>query len=302
MRKKLRKYDHRLLKYTAGFAVTVAAFYFSIYAVKGIDFAAVFSSQINWVFVAISVIFFMLSVIVRSMALTYGVEPDLSFAESMQIIAIGNAANMILPFRAGEALRLLVFPKRYKAGQRAGLVLVPGIFDIAFMLLTSVAAVFIADFKDNFYLFALKAVSCSFLAGFALIFIILLIIPKTRVKVFRYLTLGGAKMVGFVGLSCILTLLSTFTVFASFGLDPKTAFEYTFGSTGGINIIGVIPSSPGNIGVFEWSVIYGLNCLNADINTAKIVALVLHAVQYLAVIPLGLLMYIRFILTKQSLK
>ena len=109
-------------------------------------------------------------------------------------------------------------------------------------------------------------------------------------------------MVGFVGISCILTLLSTFTVFASFGLDPKTAFEFTFGSTGGINIIGLIPSSPGNIGVFEWSVTYGLDCLNADINTAKTAALILHAVQYLAVIPLGLIMYIRFILTKESLK
>lgn len=302
MLKKPKMYNLRLLKYTAGFAVTVAAFYFSIYAMRGIDFSAIFSSQINWFFLVLSIIFFMLSVIVRSMAFTYGVEPDLSFAESMQIVAIGNASNMILPFRAGEALRLLVFPKRYKAARRAGLVLVPGIFDIAFMLLTSAFALIVADFKDEFYIFILKTVSIGFLSAFALIFAILLIIPKTRGKVFRYFTLDAAKMVGFVGISCILTLLSTFTVFASFGLDIKTSFEYTFGSTGGVNILGLIPSSPGNIGIFEWSVSYGLNCLNADSNLAKTAALILHAVQYLAVIPLGIIMYIRFLLTKESIK
>lgn len=283
-----------LIKVLLGIAVTIAAVYFTVYALEGINIREVLKSDINWVLVAFSGVIFVLSTLVRAMAYTLGIEKDLTAIEAWQIVAIGNAANMVLPLRAGEALRFVVFPKRYKAAEKAKLLLIPGMFDIAFLLLISAATVYIAEFKQEWYLITLKIASYGFLAFLAVLFILLLIIPKTRSKLFSYCNSDTLKMIKWIGLSWAIMLISVLIAFVSMGYTTSDSFVLSFGSMGGLNIIGLIPSSPGNIGIFEYSVTLGLMNNGIDELKAKTAGLVLHFIQYASLIPLGIILCLRY--------
>ena len=57
------------------------------------------------------------------------------------------------------------------------------------------------------------------------------------------------------------------------------------------NIINFIPASPGAIGLFEYGVILGLGGLGIARDTALAVALLLHMIQYAALLPMGAVLY-----------
>lgn len=288
------------IEIVCGFAVTVAALYLCTVALNGLDPSSLLNSNINWWLAAISAIIFAFSTFVRALVYPYGIDKSMSVMEAWQIVAIGNAANMLLPFRAGEGLRLAVFPKRYSAANRARLALIPGIVDICFMLLISIAAVYIADFKAPTYVLILKIASYGFLACCALTLIVLLSIPRTRSSVLSYFNLDTLNMIKWVALSWLTMMVSIWVGFIAFGYGPMRSIILTFGSMAGMNIAGMIPSSPGNIGIFEWSVSVGLAGLGISEIPAKMAGLMLHVIQYAALIPLGIVLYVRYFISKNT--
>lgn len=290
----------RRIEIVCGVAVTVAALYLCTVALKGLDPSSLLNANINWWLAAVSAIIFAFSTFVRALVYPYGIDKTMSVMEAWQIVAIGNAANMLLPFRAGEGLRLAVFPKRYSAGNRARLALIPGLVDIGFMLLISIAAVYIADFKAPMYVLILKIASYSFLAGCTLTLIILLAIPKTRSSVLSYFNRDTLNMIKWVALSWLTMMISIWVGFIAFGYGPLRSVILTFGSMAGMNIAGMVPSSPGNIGIFEWSVSVGLAGLGISEIPAKMAGLMLHLIQYAAIVPLGIVLYIRYFLTRNT--
>lgn len=292
----------RQLKIILGVIVTVAAIYFSMAALRGLDPSSILNAKLNWWFVCLSVVIFALSTLVRALVYPYGIDKEMTVMAAWQIVAIGNAANMVLPFHAGEAIRLAVFPKRYSAAKRAKLVLIPAAADIGFILLLSIAAVYIADFKAPSYVLMLKIASYSFLAICALALLILLSIPKTRASVMSYLNRDFLHMLFWVVLSWIVMLLSIWVGFVAFGYSPLRSVILTFGAFAGMNIVGLIPSSPGNLGIFEWAVTAGLSGLGISEMSAKLAGLMLHLIQYAAIMPLGIALYVRFFIHKNSKK
>lgn len=278
--------------------VTVTAFYFCMTALNGLDPLDLLSANINWCLACVSAIIFALASLIRSLVYPYGIDKDMTVMEAWQIVAIGNAANMLLPFHAGEGVRLAVFPKRYSAANRARLLLIPGVADMAFILLLSIAAVYIADFKSPNYVLILKIASYGFLACCALTLVILLSIPKTRPAVMSYFNRDTLQMLKWILLSWLAMMLSIWVGFIAFGYDPLRSVTLTFGAFAGMNIAGFIPSTPGNLGIFEWSVTVGLAGLGISEMPAKMAGLMLHVMQYAALLPLGIVMYIRFSLQK----
>lgn len=48
---------------------------------------------------------------------------------ALQIVGLGHAANMVLPFHVGEGLRAAFFPKGYSAMRRTKLLIIPAFAD-----------------------------------------------------------------------------------------------------------------------------------------------------------------------------
>jgi uncharacterized membrane protein YbhN (UPF0104 family) len=287
----------RQFKIFGSIIISVAALYFCMIALNGLNPSdIIMNAHINWLLAVLSTLIFSVATLVRSFVYPFAIDKSMTVMEAWQIVAIGNAANMVLPFRAGEGVRLAVFPKRYSAAKRAKLALIPGIADIGIILLLSIAAVYIADFKNPTYVMILKLAGYGFLAICALALIILLIIPKTRVDVLSYIKKSTLHMIKWVVLSWLVMLLSIWVGFLSFGYTPLRSVTLTLGAFAGMNIAGIIPSSPGNIGIFEVSVIAGLSGLGIAEVPAKTAGLILHLIQYAALIPMGLALYLRFIL------
>lgn len=288
--------NKKRLKIIGGIIITAIAFYFFMTAVNGLDPSDFFNENVNWWGVGISSFLFGSATLVRALVYPYGIDKGMSVMEAWQIVAIGNAANMILPLRAGEALRLAVFPKRYSAISRAKLAAIPGMTDVGVILLLSVIAVYIADFKDPFYVNILKIVSYAFVAFCAVLLIVLIAIPKTRVQVFSYINIKTLNMLKWIVLSWIIMLFSIWVCFVSLGYGPLRSVTLTFGAFAGMNIACLIPSSPGNLGIFEWSVIVGLSGLGIHTIPAKAAGLMLHMIQYAGLLPLGIVLYVLFII------
>jgi hypothetical protein len=286
----------RKLKIFGGIVVTAAAVYFCMLALNGLNPDDIFKTSINWLLAGLSAAIFAFATFLRALVYPFGIDREMTILEAWQVVAIGNMANMLLPFRAGEGVRLAVFPKRYNAARRAKLALIPGMADIAVILLLSIAAVYIADFKSPVYVMILKIASFGFLAFCALTIIILLIIPKTRSEVLSYINFDTLDMVKWVALSWITMLFSIWVGFLSFGYGPLRSIILTFGAFAGMNIACLIPSSPGNIGIFEYSVIVGLAGLGISQIPAKTAGLLLHAIQYVALLPLGGVLYVFFVM------
>lgn len=289
-------------KIIGGVVITAIAFYFLMAALSGLNPSDLSTEKINWWLVFLSAAIFGFSTFIRALVYPYGIDKDMSIIDAWQIVAVGNAANMLLPFRAGEGVRLAVFPKRYTAGKRAKLALIPGMADIGVILLLSIIAVYIANFKEPIFIHTLKIACYGFLAITALILIILLLIPATREDVIAYFNIDTLNMFKWIILSWIVMLISIWVGFIALGYGVLQSITLTFGAFAGMNIACLIPSSPGNLGVFEWSVIAGLAGLGIESIPAKAAGLILHIIQYVGILPLGIILYIRFFIRKNKSK
>jgi uncharacterized membrane protein YbhN (UPF0104 family) len=58
------------------------------------------------------------------------------------------------------------------------------------------------------------------------------------------------------------------------------------------NLVGFIPASPGSVGLFEYGVIIGLAGLGIQQSVALPAGLLLHFIQYAALLPLGIVLSI----------
>jgi uncharacterized membrane protein YbhN (UPF0104 family) len=61
------------------------------------------------------------------------------------------------------------------------------------------------------------------------------------------------------------------------------------------NIINLIPASPGGIGLYEYGTMIGLAGLGVERSVALSASLLLHLIQYMALLPLGGVLYIKAI-------
>lgn len=285
----------RQLKLLGGILVTAAAVYFFLQALKGLQISDVLEAGINWPLSALSAALFDLATLVRALAFPFGIEKGMSVMEAWQVVAIGNAANMLLPFRAGEGVRLAVFPQRYSAADRVRLSLITGMTDVAIILLLTFAAVSIAGFRNRTYMLFLRLAGYGFTAFCALLLLLLFAVPKTRPHVLAYLNRGTLDMALWTVLSWVVMVGSMWVAFLSFGYEPLRALALTFGAYAGLNLVCLIPSSPGNLGVFEYAVVLGMAGLGVARVPAQTAGLLLHVIQYAGLLPLGGILYARFL-------
>lgn len=290
----------RSLKVIFGIVITVAALFFGAKALEGLDPAKLLSAQINWWLIALSALIFTFSTIFRSLVYTLGIDPNMNFLEAWRIVAIGNAANMILPFRSGEGLRLALFPKSYTIIERTELTIIPGITDMVVILLLCIVAVYTSDFKNQYYVTIVKIAGFVFLGACALAISISICIPKLRLQITKILSRKFFRMFVWVILSWTAVLISIWVGFLALGYSSVRSAELIPGAFIGMNLIMFVPSSPGGIGLFEYSVVMGLGGLGVAPLSAKTAGLMLHVIQYITLLPLGAILYLTTFIGKNK--
>lgn len=285
MSKKLKR------KLFLGIIVTVVIVYFSVITLKDLDPGELFHMRINWGMVLLSVAVYIYANYVRGLAFPYGIDREMDRLTGFQVMGIGHAANMIFPLHAGEGLRAAFFPPHYSAMRRTKLMIISAAADTVGILLVSLLAVPFCGFMNPVLFQALWILTLVFFGGTAAFAVALLCVPRFRKYSKEYLSADMAKMMFWVVASWLLLLLSTWFGVLAFGYPWAQAARMSLAVFAATNIINFIPASPGAIGLFEYGVILGLGGLGMGRPAALAIALLLHIIQYVALLPMGAVLY-----------
>lgn len=282
------------LKMFIGIVITAIVVYYSVGALKDLHVGEVFrsNSKLSLGLTLVSVIIYVYANYIRGLAYTRGIDRRMDRMTALQIVGLGHAANMVFPFHIGEGLRAAFFPKGYSALRRTKLLIIPAFADFVAIMLLSILAVPFAGFKDQHLLLALWILTFLCIAGFGLFVILILFLPRLRSYLSEYLISDIVKMLFWVVLSWILLLVSTWVGIVAFGFPWVASIRMSLAVFAATNIINFIPATPGAIGLFEYGTILGLGGLGVDQTTALAASLLLHLIQYAALLPLGLFLYL----------
>lgn len=99
-------------------------------------------------------------------------------------------------------------------------------------------------------------------------------------------------MVMWVALSWIILVAAFWLGLVAFGFRLVESIQMAFAVFVVTNIVNLIPASPGGIGLFEYGTIVGLGGFGIEKSVALSASLLLHLIQYLALLPLGVFLYI----------
>lgn len=279
------------IKLTLGLLLTGIIIYLSIKSLSRLHPKTLMHIGINWFFVAVSVIIYAYSNYIRALCFTRGIDRSIPRLPAFQIVAIGHAANMVLPLHLGEGLRFLFFPGHYSTLQRTKLILITGYADFIAIMAFSAMAVPFAGFKNRVLLNVLWLLFWLCLAGTVLSIAAVLLIPPLHRYFGEFINFSLVKMMGWVFLSWFLLLVSTWVGLVAFGFGWFASIRMSLAVFAATNIINFIPASPGAIGLFEYGCVLGLGGLGIESGTALAASLLLHIIQYVALLPMAAVLF-----------
>lgn len=229
-------------------------------------------------------------------------------------LLVGLFFNNILPFRAGEAARLVDLSRRTRVSRTETLatIAVERLFDVlTLLILLFLALPFLPDVT-----WVRAAAWLALALGFALAVAVGLLVvfgdralrvllwplrwlPFVSHERWEYaptmlgLGLAALRRPGLAATALVLTTLSWLVMAASFwALMP--AFDLELGYEAGLlaliaaGLAMVIPSPPAALGVFEAAIVVALGAFDVDASRALSYALVLHAVNFFPYMAAGL--------------
>jgi len=237
-----------------------------------------------------------------------------------QLVAIGYMGNNVYPLRAGEALRVFLLKRNHRVplARSATTVLVERVFDgivmLSFIIIGLSATEIVSDDIRNVLTVALPIFVIAVIVFFTLalfpnqirrlVTIITRFLPQRITDIINHLS--DDVLEGLAGLRHPLYLVGA--VFASYLTWAIEAFVYwivmqAFGleldyivallAVGTVNLAGLIPAVPGQIGVYEFFVSRVLIAVGIPEDTALAYAIVVHIVIWLPVTVVGFIFLVR---------
>ena len=287
------------LRFVIGIVLSLVVLVVMILFIDGKEVAAAFK-QVNILIVAPLSFLLVFALLCRAYAWQIILNEKVSLSQSFLIINAGYFVNTILPFRVGELARVfLLLPSGFSFWSAIPTILVERIFDLGFALsLFFIGLPFALDFSQDIFPLYL-------LAGFAVLgIVILILLVKNKEKVYRWLEnlnlLGSRFKSGLIDLvRSVLSSLETLSdplkfakvfigMVLSWGLSlifqylllkafiPEANLIMAVFAIGAVAIGISIPSSPGNIGLYEASITLALTAFGIDRSIAFSYALTSH--------------------------
>lgn len=284
------------LKIVIAFIFDIAIIIFIIIAIKNLDIMSAFYGKTNNFEAAVFGIFsYIIALLIRAGMYTKRLDTDMTMVEALNIIVIGNCANLVFPFRiANRLLRGRLYPIRFKEtpGRKKYIAISVIISDAICILISAVLAIAFGGFIKNEFKEKLIYVLVGALVFIVILLIIIRIITGLRdyAKIFLNLDLFYIT---------VINLISRFMIYISIciGLLSIEKDIYKILSWALIimitsNLTMLVPISPGAIGIFEYSVIYALLQTAAPLSHATAAAVLIHIIQYLAQLLFGFVLLI----------
>lgn len=313
--------DKRRLGFLAGMVISAG---FLILALRGLQpeqfWASLGSANFPLLLLATSVYFLALLIIAWRWQILLDAVKRVPLPDLAEYVAIGYMGNNVYPLRAGDGLRILLLRrKRHVPLLRATTViavehLYNGTTMIAFVLAGLAAINLQSEAVESIVRLVMPLISLAVLAALALAakptWLRRLvrwagqILPKapgeaalrlsedflaalTGLRSPRHFL--GALLVSF--LTWGLEAAAYWLMLRAFGLDLGYAVALLL--VGAINLAGIIPASPGQVGVYEFTAITILTALGVGTAQATAFAVVAHLVIWLPVTVVGFILLLR---------
>lgn len=305
----------RLIAVAVG--ILISAF-FLWFAFRGLQPDAFFESlkDINLGLLLLGAATYALAVIViawRWQFLLSAIQP-VPLVPLTKIVAIGYTGNNVYPFRAGEALRLFLLKRRHDVpiGAAATTVVIERVFDGIVMLSFIFIGLSFVDVRAEQIEQVISIATPIFVIA-VVVFFGLAMFPNNLEKLIRLIAgifpsaiqeklinLGDDILAGLKGLRSPVQLLGAiiasystwaieagvyWIVMGAFGLD--LGYPVALLVVGTVNLAGLIPASPGQIGVYEFFASAVMVAVGVAQDTALAYAIVVHIVIWLPVTLVG---------------
>lgn len=285
--------------------------------------AVIQSANFGWIALATVILFISMILIAwRWQFLLRAIKP-ISLGYLSQVVLIGYMGNNVYPFRTGELLRIVLLQRfqRVPAAKTTMTVIVERVFDGLTMLAFILVSVALLHITAPEIQTMIRIATPLFLAALVIFFalaarpglfrrVLHAIANRLPGKIQAILVkLGDDIIDGFEGLRSPADLAGAiFASFASWGTQAVVYWLVSFAfnlnvdlatmflTVGVVNLAGLVPASPGQIGVFEFFTGLVLVAVGVDETKAHAYALVLHAVVWLPVTLAGF-----YFLVKQGL-
>ncbi|MCB9449943.1 MAG: flippase-like domain-containing protein [Anaerolineaceae bacterium] len=307
----------------AGFGVLISVIFLQI-AFQNLNLAAVWQdvqeAQVGWLllgagiyFVAVSLISWRWQFLLRAVQLV-------SLRHLIPLVAIGYMGNNVYPFRTGEVLRIALLRRNHgiPLTKATTTVIVERVFDGLVMLTFIIVSLQFVPIESREIQTVATFSAPIFLVALAIFFALAArpdLLRQLREKVSRFLPEKLRKPVshliedvlsGLEGLRSPADLAgAVIASFLSWGVEASVywlvsfAFNLNMGYpvlllvVGVVNLAGLLPASPGQIGVFEFFVGVVLTAVGIPGEQAKAFALVVHVVIWLPVTVVGFYFLVR---------
>jgi uncharacterized membrane protein YbhN (UPF0104 family) len=276
-----------------GVILTVVIVYFSVVVLKSLNMKVVLEMKINWLFVILSIAVYVCSNYIRGLAYSRGIDKEMDDMTAFQVIGIGHALNMVLPLHAGEGLRLLFFPSSYTVVRRTKLAVITILADAIVVIIISALTVPFAGITNQTMLKVMWYLLFGCIGLLAAFAAVLFFVPRIRNYLSEYLNKSLLEMFAWCALSWVVMVAAFWFGLAAFGFGLLEAVRMACAVFVTTTVINLIPASPGAIGLFEYGTIIALVGFGVDKNQALSASLLLHLIQYMTLIPLGIFLYIK---------
>jgi uncharacterized membrane protein YbhN (UPF0104 family) len=276
-----------------GLIITAAVIVFSVIALNELKMRVDLPPNINWLFVILAVLIYIYSNVIRGYAFSRGIDPEMDDMTALEVVGIGHALNMVLPLHAGEGLRLAFFPKNYSMAKRSKLCVITILSDTIVVIIIAALTVPFVGITDKTMLRWMWILLYACIGLLALMAALIAFVPRVKKYVKEFLGIALLKMTVWVALSWLILVAAFWLGLIACGFKTVESIEMAFALFVTTSIINLIPASPGGIGLFESGTIIGLGGFGVNSQAALQVSILLHLIQYMALLPLGVFLYIK---------
>jgi hypothetical protein len=274
---------------------------FMLFRVK--DDLAVALEHIVWGYLALAAAVCLLAWLLRGLRykiILSGIGIRCSFLFSTGCIFISQTANLIVPARLGDLVRVFILKHEYGAGISQGIssIVVERVFDIVMVaLLGAVSLFFVFDVPGWFYwliivplilgagFFIFLSISGRFVSENRYIRILL-----TMLDQIRQVSLSAKSVFALSTSSIVIWLLDVFVclfVAMMFGVSIPFAVVMLAIVVG--NLVKAIPLTPGGVGTYELAVALTFTASGVDPAVATLIAVIDHLLKNLVTLGGGVI-------------
>lgn len=314
-------FDKKRLAFLAGMIISAV---FLILAFRGLQPDKLWDSlgDVNIVILLFAALVYFLAVVIIALRWQFLLRAVklVPLRALTQIVVIGYMGNNVYPLRAGDALRIVLLRRNHGVSllQSTTVVIIERLFDGCVMLAFILFSLLFIDLESE-PVETITALTAPLFAAAMLIAFSLAAKPNLlRTTVTRLLRLLPQGIVvpfarvsddiiaGLEGLRNPLYLIGAIiSSFVTWGVEAGTYWlvMHAFGLelnyavalllVGAVNLAGLIPASPGQVGVNEFVVITILTALGLPIASATAYAIVTHIVIWLPPTALGFALLLR---------